>query len=279
MLLVLVNVISFKHFQRVELHPRQAVHPPAGTRGEFGKLRGNALTTIVVHQTHNFGPLMARRNSFTKATEAEVTAKVGDLRRAVPGFGPQFKVVVLDTEAFKYRRQLKELTQDAPELLAAINASPGKQHLLLREQTRSALAFSEVHATGTPPRATRTTSGRRTRPRARRASTGSPGESSPCRSSRPKAAVCVVHELLTTAGEDTKNRYTLAGVRKSLAAQGFDVVDIVLKKNWNNARSFSDLKPAADTREESKLERLEGELDDADADLASSRARRSGSSS
>ena len=54
------------------------------------------------HLAH-FGPLMARRNSFTKATETEVTAKVGDLVELFRAFGPQFKVVVLDTEAFEYR--------------------------------------------------------------------------------------------------------------------------------------------------------------------------------
>ncbi len=89
---------------------------------------------------------------------------------------------------------------------------------------------------------------------------------------RPKVAVCVVHELLTTGAEDPDNRYTLAGLKRSLAAQGFDVVDVVLKKGWNSARSLSDLKPAADTREESALERLEGELEDADAEAASARA-------
>jgi hypothetical protein len=90
---------------------------------------------------------------------------------------------------------------------------------------------------------------------------------------RPKVAVCVVHELLTTAHPYGRGRtLTLAGLKNVLTNHGFEVVDIVLKKNWASARSLSDLQPAADTRAESTLARLEGEQ--SAATLKATNARR-----
>lgn len=270
-LLVFVNLISFTHYKRVDCTRDKRFTLPPELAAEFGKLRASAPTTIVVHQTHNFGPLMSTRDSFTKATEAEVTTKVRDLVELFREFGPQFKVVVLDTEAFEYRKDLEELTKDAPELLAAIKAAPENSIFFHANKRVQRLAFNEFMQLDKT--ASEEADGGRANlvlvPQgidrfAQRVLT--------VQERRPKVAVCVVHELLTTAGDDPRNRYTLAGVRKSLTTQGFDVVDVVLKKNWNNARSLSDLKPAADTREESKLERLEGDLDDADALVTSVRA-------
>ena len=48
----------------------------------------------------------------------------------------------------------------------------------------------------------------------------------------------------------------MAGLKKTLTDNGYDVVDVVLKY-WSVARSIDDVRPAADTREESALERLE----------------------
>src|SRR5262245_58979701 len=78
-LLVFVNWISFTHYSRVDCTRDKRFTLPPELAAEFGKLRASAPTTIVVHQTHNFGPLMSTRDSFTKATEAEVTTKVRDL--------------------------------------------------------------------------------------------------------------------------------------------------------------------------------------------------------
>ncbi len=74
-----VNLISFKHSSEVDCTRDQRFTLPPELAAEFGKLRPTNRPRCVVHQTLNFGPLMATRDSFTKATEAEVTAKVLDL--------------------------------------------------------------------------------------------------------------------------------------------------------------------------------------------------------
>ncbi len=84
---------------------------------------------------------------------------------------------------------------------------------------------------------------------------------------RPKVAVCVVHELLTTNGDDAKNRFSMAGVRKSLTAQASTWLTSYSRRTGTPLRC-ADLKPAADTRENA-LERLESELDEAGAELTS----------
>src|SRR5207302_8051695 len=70
-----------------------------------------------------------------------------------------------------------------------------------------------------------------------------------------------VHEWLSTVATEGTKQYTLAALKKSLTDNGFDVVDIVLKKNWED--STKELEPAAYTLQESKLERLEAEADSA----------------
>src|SRR4051812_45709666 len=123
-LLLIVNAYSFDHYRRLDTTRDKGFTLPPDLAAELGKLRGKSPTTIVVHQTHNFGSVMPTRDSFTKATEAEVTRKVLDLVDLFREFGEQFKVVVLDKEAFEYRRELEALTRDAPELVAAIKAAP-----------------------------------------------------------------------------------------------------------------------------------------------------------
>ena len=48
---------------------------------------------------------------------------------------------------------------------------------------------------------------------------------------RPKVAVCVVHELLTTEFAEGRGQvYTRTGIRRTLTEYGYDVIDVVLKE-------------------------------------------------
>ncbi|QJW95204.1 coiled-coil domain-containing protein [Frigoriglobus tundricola] len=270
-LLGVVNVYSFTHYGRYDCTRDRRFTLKPELVAELGTLRASSPTTIVVLQKHRmFGTLSDERDSYTKAAEEKVAEKVQDLVDQFREFGPQFHVTVLDSEAFGYGAQLKALTADAPELKAAITSAPENSIFFHANKRVQRLAFNEFLQLDKT--ASREADGGRANlvllPQgvetfARRVLA--------VQERRPKAAVCVVHELLTTVADNPKNRFALTGLRKSLAAQGFEVVDIVLKKNWNSARSPSDLKPAADTREESKLERLEGELEDAEIEIASAR--------
>ncbi|VTR92069.1 unnamed protein product [Gemmata massiliana] len=268
-LLVCVNIYSFSHYGRIDSTRDQRFTLPAEITNELSQLRASSPTTIVVHQTHNFGRVAPQRDSYTKAAEEKVTEKVRDLVDQFRALGPQFKVVVLDTEAFGYQRERDALTKDAPELLTALNAAPENSiffHANKRVQRLSFNEFMQLDKTASEEanggRANLVLLPQGIETFARRIVT--------VQERRPKVAVCVVHELLTTGSDDT--RFTLAGLKQSLTTQGFDVVDIVLKKGWASARALTDLKPAADTREESTLERLEGEFEDAEAEAVSARA-------
>jgi hypothetical protein len=77
---------------------------------------------------------------------------------------------------------------------------------------------------------------------------------------KPRVCVLVMHEYLTTEGPE--DAFTLSGLRKSLERHGFDVRDVVLRR-------FADTGPvpAADTPEESKLNRLTAKLDDLEDEI------------
>lgn len=259
-LLVLVNLYSFNHTGRVDCTRDKRFTLPPNLAAELSKLRTSAPTTIVVLQMHNFGTLSPKRDSYTKAAEEKVTEKVKDLVDQFREFGPQFNVVVLDSEAFEYDEELKKLTKDSPELKSAIAAAPENSiffHANKRVQRLSFNEFMQLDKT-----ASKEADGGRANlvllPQgidtfARRVLT--------VQERRPKVAVCVVHEWLSTAVTEGTKPYTLAGMKKSLTDNGFDVVDVLLKKNWED--STKELEPAAYTFEESKLERLEAEADSA----------------
>lgn len=72
---------------------------------------------------------------------------------------------------------------------------------------------------------------------------------------KPRVALAVIHPLLTSREE--YDEYTAAGLRATLEANGFEVVDVLLKKGWNRR---GDLAPAAYTYEENELDRAEARV-------------------
>lgn len=260
-LLIMTNVYSFSHYGRFDCTRDQRFTLPPALAAELGKLRSGSPTTIVVLQMHNFGTLSPRRDSYTKAAEEKVTEKVRDLVDQFREFGPQFNVAVLDSEAFGYEEQLAELTKDAPELRGAIDGAPENSIFFHANKRVQRLSFNEfMQLDKTASKETKGAENLVLLPQgtdtfARRVLT--------VQERRPKVAVCVVHEWLSTSApkSSTTEPYTLAGLRKSLTDNGFDVVDVVLKKNWDDGTK--ELEPAAYTLDESKLERLEAEADSA----------------
>jgi hypothetical protein len=69
---------------------------------------------------------------------------------------------------------------------------------------------------------------------------------------KPRVALAVIHPLLTSREE--YDEYTAAGLRSALEANGFEVVDVILKKGWNRRAEPA---AAAYTYEESELDRAE----------------------
>lgn len=271
-LLIIVNLYSFTHHARYDATRDKRFTLPPDLAAELGKLRGGAPTTIVVWQAHNtFGTLSTKRDSFTSAAERQVTEKVQDLVDQFRTFGPQFNVVVLDTEAFGYETELAALTKDAPELKSAIDGAGENSiffHANKRVQRLSFNEFLQLDKTASRD----ADDGRGNLVLIPQGVDRFARRILAVQERRPKVAVCVVHEALSTArGDGWRARYTMAGLRKSLTDAGFDVTDIVLKKGWGTQGG---LKAAADTREESALERLEVEERAASAELAEAAAEK-----
>lgn len=261
-LLVFVNLYSFSHYKRFDLtRDRHFTLPPA-VADELRKLRPESPTTIVVFQQHKtFGTLSGKPDGYDYAAERKVVEKVKDLVDQFREFGPRFNVVVLDVEEEGYERQLADLTKTAPELKAAIEAAPENSIFFHANKRVQRLGFNEfLQLDKTSSKAANNSRGnlvllpQGVESFARRILA--------VQEKRPKVAVCVVHEWLTTDATEGQEEYSLSGLKKALTNYGFDVIDIVMKKNWEN--DGKELEPAAYTKEESKLERLEAELAEAD---------------
>ncbi|MBM3981117.1 MAG: hypothetical protein FJ304_12680 [Planctomycetes bacterium] len=265
-----VNYYSYTHYARIDTTRDKRFTLPPDIAAELGKLRGSAPTTIVVLQMHNtFGTLSTKRDSFTSAAERQVTEKVRDLVDQFREFGPQFNVVVLDTEAFAYKTQLDAATKDAPELKTAIEAAPENSIFFHANKRVQRLSFNEFMQLDKAA-SREADAGRGNLVLIPQGIETFARRVLAVQERRPKVAVCVVHEALSTArGDGWRARYTMAGLRKSLTDAGYDVTDIVLKKGWGQPGGT---RPSADTREESTLERLEAEARDAGSRLAAAAA-------
>lgn len=250
-LLAFVNIYSFSHYARRDLTRDQQFTLPSNVADELKKLRPDDPTTIVVLQKHRtFGLATELRDSYASESEAKVAEKVKDLVDQFREFGPRFNVVVLDTEQFGYESKVADLTKDAPELKAAIDAAPENSILFHANKRVQRLGFNEFLQLD------RTASKEANGGRGNLVLLPQGVESFARRiiavqERRPKVAICVIHGFLGTEGLDD---FTHAGLKKSLTDHGFDVTDIVLKK-WGGGPPS----PAAYTRQESKIEEIEGE--------------------
>lgn len=228
---------------------------PDAVRGDLAKLKGE--TTVVVYQRDKMSVFTDKSDEYDKAAEREVTEKVEDLVDRLRDLGPQFRVVKLNTDAKGYKDTLKELTEHAPLLRKAIEAAP--ENTIFFHTVRAGgtgepvellqrLSFNDFYLLDkTGSQLDRDGKGnlvllsQGVEPFARRLASL---EERP-----PRIGIAVIHEVLTTAGQDDLG---LRGLRKALEARGFEVRDIVLKK-WSR---FGPPEGAAYSVEESTADRL-----------------------
>lgn len=281
-LLVLVNVISFRHYERFDLtKDRQFTLSPEQV-AELKTLRPDAATTIVVLQTHKTaGAVSDRRDAYDSAAERKVEEKVQDLVAQIREFGPRFNVAVLDVEDDRYEREVKALAKTRPGLEAAIQAAPensilfyadGKvravpkveaerfsagstlpdpadaDRVLVYPSPISRMSFAEFYQLDKT--ASRDGDGNLVLiPRGKDAFVK---RLLAAEQRRPKVALAVGYGLLST--REGLDGYGAKGMRKSLEANGFEVEDIVLKKPGLRGTAPT---AAAYTFEESELDRVE----------------------
>ena len=261
-----VNFSSFYNYSLFDFTRSHLFTLPKDLKDRLQNLKEE--TTIVVCQLHKtYGNFTDKPDRYDYAAERLVVGKVKDLVDQLREFGPRFKVVVLDVEEESYERKLNQLTQSAPELRKAIETAPENSIFFWAKKAPLAsaapteilqrISFNEFY------RLDKTSSqlaneGRGNLVLLPQGSEGL-GAAEPfvrrilsLDAPKPKVAIAVVDEWLTSKGTDS---FGLAGLRKSLESQGFDVKDLILRKLRQRPSSS-----VAYTFDESKLDRLDQRL-------------------
>ncbi|MBY0229960.1 MAG: hypothetical protein K2W96_11820 [Gemmataceae bacterium] len=268
LLLVGVNWWAFENPQRYDWTREKEFTLPDDLREKLARLDRTSVTKVIVYQRHKtFGALSDKPDRFDYAAERKVVEKVRDLADLLREVGPQLQVEVLDVEEEGYDEKLRKLTEGDDDLRKALDAAPENSIFISGKGSVQQMSFNEFYqldrtesmkGRGNLVLLGQGEEGRGVRPFVNRILA--------LEQRRPRVGILVVHELLTSQG--TEPELTLAGMRASLASHGFDTRDIVLKRGWDARR----LEAAADTFEESKLDRLDLEILSLDEDIKENQA-------
>lgn len=246
-IVVAVNVYSFQHYQRWDLTRDKLFTLPANLVEELKKLRGE--TQIVVLQQHKtFGQLSSKPDGFDYAAERKVVEKVRDLVDLFREIGPQFRVTVLDVEEETYDKRLQEVTENKPLLAEAIKAAPENSIFFYADDKVQRLSFNEfyqLNKTASKEKSNLVLQPQGVETFTRRVLA--------IEEKKPKVALCVIHPVFTTKS-DFQDTYSHAGLRKSLEANGFEVVDVILKR-WGRP-----VQPAVYSPDEFQVDKTRSDL-------------------
>lgn len=271
-LLVGLNAWSFRNYLRFDWTRDSQFTLPTAIRDQLARLDPSVPTTIVVYQQHKtFGALTDKPDRFDYAAERKVVEKVKDLVEQFRELGGRFTVEVLDVEEEGYDDRLEKVTRNAPELKKAIDRAPENSVFVYAGGKVQQMSFNEFYlldraksqeANEGRGNLVLLAQGRGTKdhPASGRGVEPFADKVLNVEERRPRIGVLVMHELLTTEGSE--DAFTLAGLRKALETNGFEVRDVVLRRVGDTGPE-----PAADTFEESKLDRLDADLEDAKAEL------------
>ena len=285
-LLVIVNVISFGTYYRYDATRAKQFTLAPELAKELKKLRSDSPTTVVVLQLNkSAGILSEESDAYDGAAEQKVVEKVNDLVDELREFGPQFNVVVLNRKDIGFERAVNDLTRKRPGLDAAIKSAPENSIYFYADEKVQSKPRPEgdrlAASTGPHPAVIHDPSDSTmslvypanvTRlsfaefyqldktssklgggnlvllPRGKEAFVR---KVLSLEERKPKVGLAVIHPLLTT--RETIEEYSAAGMRVALERNGFDVVDVILKR-WSRGGPPT---PAVTTYEESELERTE----------------------
>jgi|GEM_PF-284441 len=269
--LVAINLWSYHHFVQVDFTRDRQFTLPEEIRNDLIQLHPGSQTTIIVYNRHKVFGLMPDKpqDDYDSAAERKVIEKVHDLVEQFRTIGPHIRVEVLDTQArdYKFKERLQEVTEtvasgvaaasrvseDAEMLRKMIEAAPenslffcGRENDKLRVQQLSFNDFYLLDKTLSQDdhdgRGNLVLLYQGVEPFAHRILRL--GEK------KPRIAIATIHEVLSTGSQ---RDIGLRGLRNALEARGFDVTDIILKKEGNGPLG---LEPAVYSLEESTLEGL-----------------------
>jgi prefoldin subunit 5 len=281
-LLVGVNVWSYRHYERVDCTREKQFTLPDDVRHDLAQLDPNSRTTLIVYQRHKvFGLLPDNKpqDEYDSAAERKVVDKVRDLVEQFRAIGPRIRVETIDTQSRDYKKErLQELVESIVEgPRAADEPKPNDERLKkwkeeaasLRKTIESApenslffcsrgendklyvqrLSFNDFYLLD------------KTASQDDRDGRGNlvllyQGMQPFVRhllhleERRPRVGIAVIHPVLSSMRD---HDWGLHGLRLALEKRGFEVKDIVLKK-WSQTGPPT---AAAATVEESALERLD----------------------
>jgi hypothetical protein len=251
LLVVIVNAFSFWHYHRSDWTADGEFTIPADIKDRLARLTEE--TTIVVHLTHNPGHLGGKFDEYDHAAARVVIDKVEDMVEQFREFGPQFRVTVLDTKDKRYRDKLHQATSQSKELAGAIKESSEDSIFLVAGTRVERVGFPEIFQLD--KKKSRAANGGRgnlvmnyqgIEPFARKVLN--------LEGRKPRIAFGVVHEAFSTKG--AVERYGMPGVKKALAANGFESQDIILKTGLERGPG----EPAVFTFDENRYENLSRQI-------------------
>jgi hypothetical protein len=278
-LLVGINLYSYSHYRRVDCTRTGEFTLPSDVQKEFRELRPEAATTILVL----LQPAKAvsgnnRDDNLAAAAEKIVITKVRELADELRDFGPQFQVIVLDTREEDFPDKLKKVTRRRPGLTAAIeNAPPGNNIYFYAppdrrsESPSSTVGDKQAEAGAEGARIQRISFEDfyqldRTRSKGTDKDRGNlvllnKGVGPLARrilnleEKRPRIGILVVHEAFSTISREPE--WKLAGLKSALTRHGFDVRDVILKRNFRQDRRTGELAadPAVSLLDETRYKR------------------------
>lgn len=258
-LLAGVNLWSFNYYARYDATRDKSFTIKPDLAAKLKQLRDE--TTIVVYQQHKtFGRFTDKLDKYDVAAERKVVEKVKDLVELLREFGPQFRVVVLDVEDDNYDRILSAEAKRFPKLPDALAQAPENSIFFCAGDRIQRMGFHEFYQldkTASQERENLVLLNQGIEPFVRRVLA--------VEEKKPRVGVAVIHELLSTRG--VENEFGMAGLRKSLEANGFEVTDILLKK-WSET---GPPEAAVYSYDESQLQRTEDAIAGLNEQISSDR--------
>jgi hypothetical protein len=256
-LFVIVNVVSFQFFLRSDQTRDRRFTLAADLVEQLKQLDPNSPTTVVVLQMDKTSALEPEKSdALTTAAQQKITEKVLDLVDLLREQGPRFEVHVLKTKNEDYEAQRDTVTADRPELRKAIDAAPENSIFFAANGRVRRLGFNQFYLLDKT--ASRGKAGLTAEPNRATANLVLAPQGTAAfvdtvlavEQKRPRIGLLTIHPLLTT--RQSNDTYSSPGLRLALERNGFDVIDVLLRR-WQRGRST----PAADSYAEKELESSE----------------------
>jgi hypothetical protein len=283
-LLVGINVFAFRHPERIDCTRPDAQGAgkftlPGGAVKDLQRLRGK--TTVVLLQQRRERPATgkedareadANREAYENAAEAVVVAKVRDLAEQLRSLGlAQLEVIHLDARKKEFPAELENLKQAGTaenrpareRLVEAIRKAPGSSIFFYAEDGGQAhiqrVSFDNFYQLDLKASLEGTEEGSEGRPNLVLLTKGVEPLLRRIRTlqeRKPRVGLLLTHEAFAT--ESGADAFGHSQLRKTLERHGFEVRDILLKRDFFMDPRTRALRwePAAATLEENHFEAL-----------------------